>query len=77
MPAKMTSEDFAEYGAVGVPALLLHIGAVDAQKLADSRKTGIPVPSPHSPQFAPDWEPTLKGAIRAETAALLALLGRR
>ena len=31
MPAKMTSEDFAEYGAAGVPIALLHIGAVNAR----------------------------------------------
>ena len=30
MPQKMTSEDFAEYGAAGVPSVLLHVGAVDA-----------------------------------------------
>ena len=28
MPAKMTSEDFARYGAAGVPIALLHVGAV-------------------------------------------------
>jgi len=75
MPSKMTSEDFAEYGAAGVPAVLLHIGAVEATKLAEARRTGVPVPAPHSPQWAPERQPTLKAAIRAETAALLALLG--
>ena len=73
MPAKMTSEDFSEYGRGGVPALLLHIGAVNPAKLADSRRTGIPVPAPHSPEWLPDLEPTLKAAIRGETAALLNL----
>jgi hippurate hydrolase len=34
MPAKMTSEDFSQYGLAGVPAVLLHIGAVDPAKLA-------------------------------------------
>jgi amidohydrolase len=74
MPAKMTSEDFAEYGRAGVKAVLLHIGAVDAAKLAESRRTGIPVPAPHSPQWAPVIEPTLKAAVQAETIALLDLL---
>jgi hippurate hydrolase len=73
MPAKMTSEDFAEYGRAGVPSVLLHIGAVNAAKLADSRRTGIPVPAPHSPEWLPDLEPTLKAAIRGETVALLDL----
>jgi amidohydrolase len=74
MPQKMTSEDFAEYGVAGVPSALLHIGAVDPAKLAAARQTGIPVPAPHSPEWAPEREPTLKAAIRAETTELLELL---
>jgi len=74
MPAKMTSEDFAQYGAAGVPSALLHIGAVNPAKLEESRRNGIPVPAPHSPEWAPDYEPTIKGAIHAEVAALLELL---
>lgn len=75
MPQKMTSEDFAEYGAAGVPSVLVHVGAVDAAKLAEARRTGVPVPAPHSAQWAPEREPTLKGAIRAEVTALVELLG--
>jgi hippurate hydrolase len=74
MPQKMTSEDFAEYGLAGVPAVLLHIGAVSPAKLTQARETGIPVPAPHSPEWAPDLESTLKGAVRAEVTALLELL---
>jgi amidohydrolase len=74
MPAKMTSEDFAQYGLAGVPSALLHIGAVDPAKLARARETGIPVPAPHSPEWAPAYEATLKGAIRAEVTEVLALL---
>jgi hippurate hydrolase len=73
MPQKMTSEDFALYGRAGVPAVLLHIGAVDPVKLAAARSSGSPVPAPHSPQWAPHLEPTLKGAVRGEVAALLEL----
>ncbi|MBI4888515.1 MAG: amidohydrolase [Acidobacteria bacterium] len=74
MPAKMTSEDFAEYGRAGVPAVLLHVGAVNPARLAEAKRTGVPVPAPHSPEWLPDLEPTLKGAIQAETAALLDML---
>jgi amidohydrolase len=74
MSAKMTSEDFAEYGRAGVPAVLLHIGAVNAGRLAEARRTGVPVPAPHSPEWLPELEPTLKGAIQAETAALVELM---
>ena len=77
MPAKMTSEDFAEYGAAGVPIALLHVGAVSRGTLEEARRTGIPVPAPHSPEWAPEHEPTLKGAIRAEVTALIELLPAR
>ena len=77
MPQKMTSEDFAEYGVAGVPSVLLHIGAVNEADLAKARETGIPLPAPHSPEWAPVLEPTLKGAIRAEVAALTELFAKR
>jgi hippurate hydrolase len=73
MPQKMTSEDFAQYGLAGVPSALLHIGAVNPAKLADAKRTGVPVPAPHSPEWAPDLEVTLKSAIRAEVTELLEL----
>ncbi|MFI5109011.1 MAG: amidohydrolase [Terriglobales bacterium] len=73
MPAEMTSEDFSQYGLAGVPAVLLHIGAVDPAKLEAARQSGVPLPKLHSPQWAPEREPTLKAAITAETAVLLDL----
>jgi hippurate hydrolase len=73
MPPKMTSEDFSQYGLAGVPSALLHVGAVDPAKLALARRTGIPVPAPHSPEWAPELSPTLKAAIQAETTELLEL----
>ena len=75
MPAKMTSEDFSQYGLAGVQAVLLHVGAVDAAKLSESKQSGKPLPAPHSPQWAPVFLPTVKAAITAETAVLMDLLG--
>jgi hippurate hydrolase len=77
MPRKMTSEDFAEYGAAGIPSVLLHIGAVDPAKRAEAERTGIPGPAPHSPQWLPDLAPTLRALIRAEIAAATELLPKR
>jgi hippurate hydrolase len=77
MPAKMTSEDFANYGLAGAKAVLLHIGAVEPAKLDAARKIGVPLPGPHSPQWAPEYKPTLQAAITAETAMLLDLLGNQ
>jgi hippurate hydrolase len=58
---------------VGQPA---EEGGVDPAKPAGARQTGIPVPAPHPPEWAPAYEPTLKAAIRAETTALLELFRR-
>jgi hippurate hydrolase len=78
MPAKMTSEDFSQYGQQpGVKALLLHVGAVDADRLAAAKKAGQPLPGTHSPQWAPDLKPTLTNTIKAETAILLDLMPKR
>ncbi|MGJ9418019.1 amidohydrolase [Massilia sp. CMS3.1] len=74
MPAKMTSEDFANYGQAGVKAVLLHVGAVEPKKLADARKAGKYPPGTHSPQWAPEFKPTVRSFIMAETAVLLDLL---
>lgn len=74
MPAQMGGEDFSQFGLAGVHAVLLHVGAVDPAKLAEARRTGVPLPGLHSQQWAPVREPTLKAAIGAETAILLDLL---
>ena len=74
MPPKMTSEDFSQYGLQpGVKAILLHVGAVEASRLAAATKAGQPLPGTHSPQWAPDLKPTVINTIKAETAILLDL----
>jgi len=74
MPPLMGSEDFSQYGLAGVRAVLLHVGAVDPAKLEAARQSGVQVPGLHSPQWAPEREPTLKAAITGETAVLMDLL---
>lgn len=74
MPVQMGSEDFSQFGLAGVHAVLLHIGAVDAAKLEESRKSGVPLPGVHSSQWAPQREPTIKAAMITETAILLDLM---
>lgn len=76
MQPEMGAEDFGAYGLAGVPVLLLHVGAVEPAKFAAAQKSGVPVPSIHSPLFAPDYGPTIKTATMAETAALLELFGK-
>lgn len=71
MPAKMTSEDFSQYGRTGVSAVLLHIGAVNPAALARGDK----LPDLHSPFWAPELEPTLRALVSAEVIMLMDLLG--
>jgi len=73
-PAVMGGEDFSEFGRAGVPAAILWVGAVDPALYAAAQVSGTPLPSLHSPIFAPDARRAIPTAVRAETAALLALL---
>jgi amidohydrolase len=68
------SEDFSMFIAQGVPGFYLDLGGADPQKYAASRASGTPLPSNHSSLFAPDVDPALHTAIRAETAMLRNLL---
>ena len=47
------------------------------ERVAESEKTGKPLPSLHSSQFAPDPEPTIKTGVMAMTVAVLELAGRK
>jgi hippurate hydrolase len=72
----MGGEDFSEYSLPdhSIPAVDFHIGAVDPVKIADSKKTGTPLPSLHSSKFAPVPEPTIRVGIVGMTAAVLELM---
>lgn len=71
---EMVSEDFTEWGLAGIPSVMMRIGAVERGKYEAAMKNGTPLPSLHSSQFAPDAEPTIKGAIAAEVSALRELM---
>jgi amidohydrolase len=72
----MGGEDFSEYSLPdhSIPACDFHIGAVDPAKLAESKKSGNPLPSLHSSKFAPIPEPTIRLGIVAMTDAVLELM---
>ncbi|HEX6880499.1 MAG TPA: M20/M25/M40 family metallo-hydrolase, partial [Terriglobales bacterium] len=72
----MGAEDFSEFGRAGIPSVLFWVGATEPEKLEESRRTGIPLPSLHSSLFAPSLPTALKTAIRAETSAALELLAQ-
>jgi hippurate hydrolase len=75
----MVSEDFSLFGrsAERVPICLFRLGATDPKKVAESQRTGLPLPSLHSSKFAPVPEPTIKTGITAMTAAVLDLLVKK
>ena len=77
VPPIMGSEDFGRFGLDGkIPVLMFWVGAITAERLAEAKRTGVPVPSNHSPLFAPVPEPTIRTGIVAMSAAALELLHR-
>ena len=74
----MASEDFGEWALAdhSVPIFCFWLGASDPAKVAESERTGIPLPATHSPNFAPIPEPSLRAGITAMTAMSLALLNK-
>jgi len=75
LPPVMASEDFGRYSLEQqIPTVLLNLGAVDPAKVAESKRTGKPLPSLHSSLFAPVPEPTLRTGVKAMTTAVLELM---
>lgn len=69
------SEDFGVYGRVaGVPSVQLRVGAIEPALFAQAAAAGTILPSPHSPFFAPDREPTIRAGVSALTYSVLELL---
>jgi amidohydrolase len=57
-----------------IPGVMFYLGAADPQKLAHARETGVPLPGPHSPLFAPVYAPTIKAGVTAMTSMALDVL---
>jgi len=73
--AVMGSEDVGLFSLNGtIPAAMFRLGASDPAKLAESLKTGVSLPGPHSPLFAPVYEPTIRTGVTAMTAMALDIL---
>ena len=68
------SEDYAFFIEQGIPSLYMSLGGADPQKYAESKNSGVTLPSNHSPFFAPDLDPALHAGIKAEVAVLRNLL---
>lgn len=71
----MGSEDVGLLSLDGkIPEVMFRLGAADPGKLAHARETGVPLPGPHSPLFAPVYAPTIITGVTAMTAMALGLL---
>jgi amidohydrolase len=73
---EMVSEDFGLFGLEGhqIPTVMFRLGASDPVRLAESLRTGQPLPSLHSSQYLPQYEPALRTGIIATSAAILDLM---
>jgi hippurate hydrolase len=71
----MGSEDVGLFSQEGtIPSVMFRLGASDPEKLAESARTGVALPGPHSPLFAPVYEPTIRTGVVALTAMALDIL---
>ena len=71
----MASEDFGYLSLdQKIPAVIFWLGAVDPEKIKQSKATGVALPSLHSALFAPVPEPTLRTGVKAMTSAVLDLM---
>jgi amidohydrolase len=70
-PPTTASEDFSEFAGAGVPSMMFNIGVYDQERIDAARNGGPPIPSNHSPLFAPVPKPTIETGVTAMTLAVL------
>ena len=75
-PSRMGSEDFGQFGLEGhkIPTFMFFVGAIDAERIAQSEKSGVPLPSLHSSLFWPVPDTTIRTGVKAMTLAVLELM---
>jgi len=74
----MGSEDVCRFGLENhqIPICQFRLGAVEPAKLAESRRTGVPLAGLHSAFWAPVTDPTLRTGVKAMTSAVLDLMAK-
>ena len=65
------SEDYSEFILAGVPSFYWSLGGYDPAKVAEAKRTGVPLPVNHSPYFAPVAEPSVRTGVEAMTLAVM------
>ncbi|EED36875.1 amidohydrolase [Luminiphilus syltensis NOR5-1B] len=73
---EMGGEDFARYGRTShkIPSFMMRVGVVPEALWQQHQTDGTPLPSLHSPFFAPDPEKSIQTGVDAMTAMALDLL---
>ena len=72
IPPVTPSEDYSEFISAGVPSMFFSIGVYEPERVAAAREgEGPPLPSNHSPLFAPVPKPTIETGVTAMTLAVL------
>lgn len=76
--AQMASEDFGRFGLEGhqIPTVMLRLGAVAPENVAESKASGKPLPSLHSAYFVPLPEPTIRTGVTVMTASAIDLMSK-
>ena len=71
-------EDFSEFGRTEpkVPICMMNVGGVSPEAFKASQETGKPLPSLHSPLWAPAPDPTIKNGVTVLVAWVLELSGK-
>ncbi|WP_454714457.1 amidohydrolase [Caulobacter segnis] len=70
------SEDYSEFVLAGVPSVYFGIGGYAPAEIEKLKAEGKPVPTNHSPFFAPTPEPTIRTGVEAMTLAVLGVVGK-
>jgi hippurate hydrolase len=72
----MASEDFSLYALEDPkpPISIFWLGAVDPQELKDAKEKRTRSPGPHSSEFAPVPEPSIRTGVTAMSGAVLDLM---
>lgn len=75
-PMSLGGEDFSQFVLAGIPGCYFFLGTAPAdQVLASQRPNGPPLRLPHTDQYLPVPEPTIKTGVKAMTSIVLELMG--
>jgi amidohydrolase len=74
----MGAEDFSRYGREEpkVPIFMYRLGSIPPEKVAESKRTGVPLPSLHSSRYLPQRKETIETGVFTMTVAAVDLLAK-